>query len=140
MSDFETSASFLEYRGERLRYRSGGDTFVRVETSQPLTLERFPEALEFSSDAADPWVMLPRSVFDAVYKRRVTGLWRNAPVAVDSIASRGLVEIRYIGDCPKEAVAAGFRGDQYDGWSALVPPSEIEDITVTETAYPMMKS
>ncbi|MEZ3161983.1 hypothetical protein AB1K54_15820 [Microbacterium sp. BWT-B31] len=64
------------------------------------------------------------------------------PVSVGSTIRsgprRGLVEIFYTGNRPDEAVAAGLRGNQNDGWHAEVQPSEIDDISVTETMYPMI--
>ena len=143
MAEFELPATFLEYKGTRLRFRSGGGTWQRVDVDEPLTLERFPEALEFSSDPDDPWVMLPTSAFDARYKRTVSGRWHGAPISVGAMIkrglNRGLVTIYYEGDSPDEAIAAGLRGDQRDGWSAVIAPSEIDEITVTETMFPMVR-
>lgn len=137
MTDIPTRAAFYEYRGERYRFRSGGKDYARIEVEGVPTLERFPEALEFSADPSDPWVMLPRSVFDALYKQIVCGRWHGAPVDVGSVVrsgpNRGLINIYYDGDFPHEAVAAGFSGDQYSGWSAVVPAEEIEDIRVEIT-------
>lgn len=144
MDGFEASATFLEYKGDKLRVHSFGGSYVRVEVAPPLTLDRFPEALEFSSDADDAWVMLPMSVFDTRHEQTVNGRWRGVAVAVDSVVkrglNRGLARIQYEGTHPDEAVAAGLHGNQNDGWSALVPPSEIEDIVVTETVSPTMTS
>ncbi|MBD3942202.1 hypothetical protein IF188_10895 [Microbacterium sp. NEAU-LLC] len=144
MTEIQTFATFLEYRGGRLRYRSGGDTWVRVDVDGEPTLERFPDALEMGSDPGDPWVMLPKSVFDAVYRREVFGRWNGVRVAVESIVRRGLrrgsAVIRYEGILPAEAIAAGLTGSQNDGWTALVDPSEVEDVTVTETMFPMARS
>lgn len=137
MTTIPTSASFLEYRGKRYRHHSGGRDYVRVEVEGAPTLERFPEALEFSADPADPWVMLPRSVFDAVYRQTVRGRWHGAPVevgsAVPSGLKRGKVTVYYDGVLPDEAFAAGFAGDQYMGWEAVVLPEEVEDIRVETT-------
>ncbi|MEZ3161993.1 hypothetical protein AB1K54_15870 [Microbacterium sp. BWT-B31] len=142
MTEFMTTARFFEYRGQKLLYRSGGGTYKRVTVSGELTLARFPEALEFSADPADPWVMLPTSAFDAAYQREVRGQWHGVPVSVGEMIRsgprRGLVQIFYKGNCPDEAVAAGLRGNQRDGWYADVQPSEIEDISVTETMFPMI--
>ncbi|MEZ3162008.1 hypothetical protein AB1K54_15945 [Microbacterium sp. BWT-B31] len=142
MTEFVTPARFYEYRGEKLLFRSGGGTYQRVTVSGELTLARFPEALEFSTDPADPWVMLPTSAFDAAYEREVSGRWHDVPVSVGSTIRsglhRGLVQIFYEGNRPDEAVAAGLRGNQNDGWYAEVDPSEIDDISVTETMYPMV--
>ena len=106
-----------------------------------LNLERFPEALEFSTDPDEPWVMLPNSAFDAVYERSVTGRWHGVPVAVRFVIkgglSRGQIQIAYAGSKPDEAVAAGLRGNPNDGWEATVDPAEIEDVTVHETMYPL---
>ena len=141
MTDVETPARFFEYKGRRLKYHSGGGTWKRVEAPGDLTLEQFPEALEFSSDPADPWVMLPNAVFDALYVRTVSGRWHGVPVEVESVIKRGLskgqVEIAYTGTQPDEAIAAGLRGNQNDGWRATVDPAEIEDVAVDETMYPM---
>jgi len=137
MTGIPTNATFYEYRGERLLRRSGGGDYQRVAVDGELTLARFPEALEFSADADDPWVMLPTWAFDAWYQQRVRGRWHGVPVEVVSPVKRGLgrglVNLDYIGVRPDEALAAGFRGDQYFGWSATVPPAEVEDITVELT-------
>jgi hypothetical protein len=141
MAEIETPARFFEYKGERLKYHSGGGTWKRVVASGDLDLEHFPEALEFSSDPADPWVMLPNTAFDALYVRTVSGRWHGVPVEVESVVKRGLskgqLEIAYTGTQPDEAVAAGLRGNQNDGWRAMVDPSELEDVAVDETMYPL---
>ncbi|MEZ3162028.1 hypothetical protein AB1K54_16045 [Microbacterium sp. BWT-B31] len=141
MADIPTFATFLEYKGHKLRFRSGGDTWARVQVDGEPTLERFPEALEFSSDPNEPWVMLPKTAFDASFRQEVFGRWHGVRVALESVIAhglrRGLVRISYEGNRPDEAIAAGLRGNQNDGWTAEVDPSEIEDVTVEETMYPM---
>jgi hypothetical protein len=142
MTEIATFARFLEYRGQKLRFRSGGDTWARVQVDGELTLDRFPEALEFSTDVNDPWVMLPKTAFDATYRQEVFGIWRGVRVAVESVVKRGLdrglVNISYEGSLPEEAIAAGLRGNQNDGWYALVDPTEIEEITISETMFPTL--
>jgi len=141
MADFDPPARFFEYKGQRLKYHSGGGTWKRVEAEGELNLQRFPEALEFSSDPTDPWVMLPNSVFDVLYVRTVSGRWHGVPVQVEAVVKRGLtkgqVDIAYTGVRPDEAIAAGLHGNQNDGWRATVDPSEIEDVAVDETMYPL---
>ncbi|TDN91322.1 hypothetical protein [Microbacterium sp. BK668] len=88
--------------------------------------------------------MLPNSAFDALYERRVTGWWHGVPVEVRFVVksglSRGRFQIAYAGSKPDEAVAAGLRGNQNDGWEATVDPAEIEDVTVDETVYPLTEA
>jgi len=137
MTDIPTDAEFYEYRGQRYRLHSGGRDYARIEVDGVPTLERFPEALELSTDPNHPWVMLPRSVFDALYHQTARGRWHGAPVSIVSVVrhgvKRGLVTVTYDGSQPDEAVAAGFSGNQYMGWEALVPADEIEDIRVEVT-------
>lgn len=139
MAEIPTNATFYEYRGERLQRRSGGGDYQRVAVEGDLTLERFPDALEFSADPEDPWVMLPNRVLETGYRQTVSGRWHGAPVSVVSMVRRGLrrglVNVEYEGNRPDEATAAGFDGNQHSGWSAVVPPSEVEDITVETTKY-----
>jgi hypothetical protein len=143
MTEIPTDAAFYEYRGQRYRFHSGGKGYARVEVEGVPTLERFPEALEFSADPTEPWVMLPESVFDVLYRQTVRGRWHGAPVTVVSVVKhglrRGLVTVNYDGVFPDEAVAAGFSGNQYSGWTALVPPEEIEDISVETTRQDLRK-
>lgn len=143
MASIPVSDLFYEYQGERFRYRSSGDDFVRVRVEGELARDRFPDALEFSDDPTEPWVMLPLSAFTAVYRQVVSGRWHGAPVTVGEMIklglNRGLVTVWYAGDCPDEAVAAGFSGNQYHGWSAEVPPSEVEDIQVETTRQPVQQ-
>lgn len=144
MDGIATFATFLEYKGRKLLLRSAGDTWACVQVDGELTLDRFPEALEFSSDPDDEWVVLPRAAFDASFRQEAFGLWHGVRVAIESVVrhglQRGLVNVRYDGKRPDEAIAAGLRGNQNDGWSATVDPLEITDVVVTETMYPMVRS
>ena len=137
--EIPTCETFYEYRGERFRRHSGGDRYQRVWVDGSLTQERFPDALEFSSNPDEPWVMLPLDALDAGFEQVVLGRWHGAPVTVVSEIrrglSRGLVRIEYAGNRPDEAIAAGLHGGQYNGWSAEVPPGEVQDITVETTRF-----
>ena len=133
-----TSAPFYEYRGELFRLHSGSATAKRVWVEGDLNPERFPDALEFSDDPAEPWVLLPAEALDARFQRTVSGRWNGLPVHVVSQVerrgvNRGLVRISYAGDRPDDAIAAGLAGDQYNGWGGEVPPSEISGISVEMT-------
>ncbi|MEV8274635.1 hypothetical protein [Microbacterium sp. NPDC077184] len=44
------------------------------------------------------------------------------------------------GTAPDAAVAAGLSGNQNDGWSALVSPDEVAEISVEITRHPMTGS
>jgi len=134
------SDTFFEYRGRRYRRQSGGDDFVRVYTDAQPTIDTFPDAQDFSVGGDQPWVALPRDVLTARYSQEVTGRWRGTSVRVEGVVPRsgGKVTIRYLGNCPDEAVSAGFDGNQNDGWSATVPPSEVEDVRVETTKHPMV--
>lgn len=137
MTEIPISTFFYEYRGERYELHSGGKDYARVTVDGAPTPERFPEALEFGTDPRSPWVMLPRSVFDVGYRQTVRGRWHGAPVSVVSVVrrgpDRGLITVIYDGADPSEAETAGFSGNQYMGWEAVVPAAEIEDITVETT-------
>ncbi|MGU3644146.1 hypothetical protein ACLBXX_04210 [Microbacterium sp. C23T] len=143
MERFETSAPFYEYRGELFRLHSGTATAKRVWVEGELTSERFPDALEFGADSAEPWVLLPTEAFDARFQRTVSGRWNGVPVHVVSQIergrNRGLVRISYAGNHPDEAKAAGMPGDQHNGWGGDVPPSEIADISVEMTERERMQ-
>ncbi|WP_139327418.1 hypothetical protein [Microbacterium sp. RURRCA19A] len=52
---------------------------------------------------------------------------------------RGMVMIRYDDDEPATALAAGLRGNQNDGWSALVSPDEVENVRVETTQLPLVR-
>ncbi len=96
------------------------------------------EALEFSADPSDPWVMLPRSVFDALYKQIVCGRWARAPVDVGSVVQQRTEpridqHLLRRGLSPRSRRCGLLGGDQYSGWSAVVPAEEIEDIRVEIT-------
>jgi hypothetical protein len=139
MTDVTIPQRFFEYRGERLVQRSGGGSWQRVIVTGPLTLERFPEALEFSDDPAEPWVMLPMSAFNAWYTKSVSGRYNGVPVnAVERVRSglqRGQLRVEYAGTTPEEAVAAGLAGNQRDGWESIIDPEELTDITVEVTRH-----
>ncbi|SIS00275.1 hypothetical protein SAMN05880568_2318 [Microbacterium sp. RURRCA19A] len=47
--------------------------------------------------------------------------------------------IRYDDDEPATALAAGLRGNQNDGWSALVSPDEVENVRVETTQLPLVR-
>lgn len=130
---------FFEYHGERLVQRSGGGSWQRVIVTGPLTLERFPEALEFSDDPTDPWVMLPLSAFDAWYTQSVSGRYHGVPVDVVNQVRRGLekgrLRVAYTGRNPEEAVAVGLLGNQRDGWEATIDPEELTDVSVDVTRH-----
>ena len=136
--------TLLEYRGSRFSWFSGGDDHVYVRTDGPPVHDDFPDAVEFSDDAGDPWVKLPRRAISARYSQRVTGTWHGVPVTVSERVRgglrRGMVEIWYAGTEPDAAVGAGFSGNQNDGWSALVSPDEVADVRVEITRHPMTGS
>ncbi|MBQ9915599.1 MAG: hypothetical protein IJO71_00155 [Microbacterium sp.] len=52
---------------------------------------------------------------------------------------RGMVMIRYDGVEPATALAAGLRGNQNAGWSALVSPDEVERVHVETTRLPPVR-
>ncbi|MDW4573514.1 hypothetical protein R8Z57_12090 [Microbacterium sp. M3] len=143
MDEIPTNATLYEYRGETFLRHSGGGTYKRVWVDGPLTHERFPDALEFSSDPGEPWVMLPTVAFDAGFRRTVFANWHGEPVVVESVIRiglrRGLVRIAYVGNHPDQAVAAGLSGDQFNGWSAEVLPSELEEIHVEMSEFAIEK-
>jgi hypothetical protein len=143
MDEIPTSQEFYDYRGERFRLQSAEDDAVFLWVDGDPTVERFPDALEFGADRGEPWVMLPRNVLGSMYEQKAYGRWRGVPVAVVSTiklgSDRGKVVLNYAGTRPGEATAAGFSGDQYNGWSVRVPPSEVEDVTVETTEHPRVR-
>ncbi|MFF8186646.1 hypothetical protein ACF044_05240 [Microbacterium sp. NPDC016588] len=53
--------------------------------------------------------------------------------------SPGMVTIRHDGVEPATAIAAGLRGNQNDGWSALVSPDEVERVHAEMTRLPLVR-
>lgn len=98
----------------------------------------FPDALEFGHSKGRDWVEVPRSSISHRFRRTVTGLWRGAEVDVWELHAsgwhEGKVTLAYEGSSPEEALALGFRGDQYMGWYVAADPAEVEvtDVTITE--------
>lgn len=140
MTEVPVSMTLFEDRGERYPFHSGGDSYVRLQTDGPPSHEDFPDAMEFDDDPSGPWVKLPRSALSARYAQKVTATWRGVPVIIGERVrrglSRGMVMIRYDGGEPATAIAAGLRGNQDDGWSALVSPDEVENVRVETTRPP----
>ncbi len=94
MTGFVEPASFYEYEGQLLRYHSGGDDYTRVSVEDgPLSYERFPEALEFSTDPTDPWVRLAEAVAAGLYGNQNDG-W-SALVDPDEIEDIVVTETLY---------------------------------------------
>ena len=135
------SEALFEYRGKRYSWHSGGDDYLRLQTDRIPTAEEFPDATEINADPHDPWVKLPRRAVTARFSQEVTGTWHGVPVSVSQRVraglQRGMVTVRYAGREPDAAESAGMSGNQYDGWSALVSPDEIEDVHVETTRLPM---
>lgn len=138
------TGTLLEYRGQRYSLHSGGDGFVRLATATPPRNEDFPDALEVSDDPLDPWVKLSPHTLTARFSQVVTGTWHGVPVKVGERVRRGLnrgmIIVRYNGREPAEALSAGLRGNQNDGWSATVGPEEIENLTVEMTRLPLVNA
>lgn len=143
MTKVPITETLLEYRGERYPLHSGGDGYVRLRTDGSPSHEKFPDAIEFNDDPHDPWVRLPRSAVSARYAQKVTATWHGVPVIIGERVrrglSRGMVAIRYAGVEPATAIAAGLRGNQNDGWSALVSPDEVERVHVETTRFPLVR-
>lgn len=84
-----------------------------------------PLRVELSADSADAW-----------YRNEVVGRWKGEPVEVveDPDEFTGLIRVDYSAD-PDFAAAQGWPGDQYTGWSAMVPFSEITHIEIRRRDY-----
>lgn len=140
-STIPVSETQFEYRGKRYSRHSGGDEDVRLLTDDAPTREAFPDAIEMNDDPQDQWVELPWRVISARYTQEVTGTWHGVPVTVGERIKRGLrrgmVRVWYAGTTPDEALAAGLDGNQNDGWSTLVQPSEVDDVHVESTRHAM---
>jgi len=144
MPEIPVSETQYDYRGRRYSYHSGGDGFVRVNVASRPTQDDFPDALELHDDPREPWVKLPFSALSAYFSQKVTGTWHGVPVSVGPRVraglQRGMVTVWYAGREPDTAESAGMSGNQYDGWSALVSPDEIEDVHVETTRHPMVSA
>lgn len=141
MAELPFSETLYEYKGRLYPYHSGDNDAVRVSVEDPPTREDFPDALELHDDPREPWVKLPFTAVSAYYSQDVAGTWPGVPIRVGERAKRGLhrgmVKVWYAGDEPDAALAAGLSGNQNDGWSALVPPSEVENVRIERTRHPI---
>jgi hypothetical protein len=140
-SEFRTSETLFEYRGNRYPARSIGDDYVWILVDDERTAARFPDALDLGEVIGRPWVKLRYTALTAAFRQEVSGHYRGLPVLVGSIIesgpSRGSVKLVYLGGDAKEAAAAGFSGNQYDGWSAYADPADVQVDRVTTTQYPL---
>lgn len=134
VADIPTDEYVYVYRGDRVRVHSLGPGYARVVPAGELTAERFPEALEFSSQAEDPWVKLPLTAFDEAYRQIVHARWHGVPVRVAqrivSGPDRGRVEITYAGTSPRAAAEAGMEGDSRLGFWAYADPADVEVVEI----------
>ena len=138
MTEFVTSATIHQYRGELYRMLFVGDDYAAVVIDAATPHDRFPDAVEFGVAHGESWVKLPLASLEATFDRTVFGRWNGVPVLVSRLftdgPAQGLVKVVYVKGSAAEAAAAGIPGNEYDGWRKNVDPAEVEivDVKVVE--------
>lgn len=141
MGGFPTSGGVVEYRGKMYVTRSGGAGFVRFVIPAGEGAVDFPDGIKFGNTDGIRWVNIACSSLTRRLFREVDGLWRGAKVSVGHMHLTGWdvgkVNLAYAGPSPEQALALGFKGDQYMGWYAAADPAEVEIMSVTVTERPL---
>lgn len=125
-----TSDTYFDYRGTTYVESFVGDDWVATELDGR-SPDDFPDAIEFGEGRSGPWVKLPISALTRLWRETVHARWRGADVTVGSrrVVTASKVVLYFIGP-PKVARELGMEGDQYMGWSIVVPADEVEVVNV----------
>lgn len=127
----DANAEYSEYRGRRYREAFWGDAWLAVERDPGSGPAEFPDAIELGSDTEGAWAKLPKQKLTRRWREVVHARWHGTEVEVRRVLPDGRVVLGYSGD-PAVAAQLGMEGDQYNWWTAIAPPEEVE-ITRIET-------
>lgn len=122
------SGNYATYRGQLEREVFAGNDWVAIPT-RGRSRSEFPEALELGDSGNEEWVKLPKRALESRHTAHVTGRWQDVDVYVSSEVPGERVLISFVGP-PAVATRLGMEGDQYMGWTKVVPASEVEIVDV----------
>ncbi|MCV7416012.1 hypothetical protein H7K36_11955 [Mycolicibacterium litorale] len=77
------------------------------------------------------WVKVPRSELDGLIHVRARGKLAGHSVSLQERLPDGRIGIEFVGP-PGVAIELGLNGDQYTGWTGVVAPEDLTDVTVEE--------
>lgn len=131
--ELPSSGVFAVYRGREYSFIVVDKDAVWLEMDRA-DYQSFPheDVLEWRDPAAPTLgVVVPARVVSRFFSRGMRARWFGEPVSF-WVVDEESVEIHYDRD-PRLAELMGLKGNQYDGFKAVVPFSELTDVEVVVT-------
>jgi hypothetical protein len=134
MNEMLVTGAYAKYRGERFLVLSGGKDWVALRADPDV---EFPDAIDrghyrLAPGQVDPWVKVPLATTDGLVDVDVTATLSGHRVSVQGRLTDGRMRVWFVGS-PNVADDLGLDGDQYMGWTGIVPADDLTDIRVEET-------
>lgn len=120
------------YRGRIFREAFTGADSVGLTLPPGTQRTDFPDATEFGEGQRGPWARVPAGALERRWREVVHARWHGTEVEIRRVLPDGRAVLGYSGG-PAIATQLGMEGDQYNWWTTIAPPEEIE-ITRIETA------
>ncbi|MEO6571584.1 MAG: hypothetical protein ABIO83_08545 [Ilumatobacteraceae bacterium] len=124
----------LAARGERHDVMMGGDELpggIYAEIDGRLHTARHVRGQPYITLIDDDARRVDRAAVDRLFRRTVSGRWRDEPVTVWRARTPGTVRVQLVDGDPSVATALGMRGDR-TMWELDVPPTEVDVTGVDE--------